>query len=136
MQQLGFLWSLPTSRGFPSLNLAQAVAISLSAVAEVERRRGLSDLGRGLMLSDEGLNPLSGSPLAVDEPATAGELALLMERARNYLKMIQWDSGTRMASTLSRIQNLLVRAAVTRREINMLHGMARNAMQKMAGGKP
>jgi tRNA C32,U32 (ribose-2'-O)-methylase TrmJ len=41
-----------------------------------------------------------------------------------------------MASTLSRIQNLLVRAAVTRREINMLHGMARNAMQKMAGGKP
>lgn len=133
MELPDFLWSLPTNPGFPSLNLAQAIAVSLAAVAEVERELGLAELGLGIAPSASTLNPLAGSPDPDDRPATNREVHELMRRFDALLRETGWPEGRGLTASLTKIRNVLSRAVLTRREANLLHGVARNALHRILG---
>jgi len=134
MEQMDFLWSLPTSPEFPSLNLAQAIGITLSAMAEAERQLGRSDLGTGLAPSTRALNPLGGSPDPADVPATASEVARLQFHMQVLMDATGWRDDRRTRGSLLKIRNLLSRARATQREVNLLHGLCRETLRTL--GKP
>jgi tRNA/rRNA methyltransferase len=140
MECLQYLWSLPTNPAFPSLNLAQALAVALAAVAESERQLGLSDLGIGIAPSPATLNPLADSPDPGDRPANHQELHTLMVRFETLLRLTGWDGRRRLIGSLGKIRNLFTRATITQREANLFHGIVRNANDRIVGrhapGKP
>lgn len=135
MEVPDLLWSLPTNPAFPSLNLAQAIAVSLAAVAEVERERGLAELGLGIAPSASTLNPLADSPDPDDQPATNRELQELMGRFEALLRETGWPEGKGLSTSVGKIRNVLTRAVLTRREANLLHGVTRNALHRVLGRK-
>lgn len=128
MEACDFLWSLPTHPKFPSLNLAQAVAVSLAGLAEAERQLGLGELGLGAMPSRRSLNVLAGSPAPGDCPATNDDLERLARHAERLMQRTGWEEGRRTQDCLSMLRNLLVRGGVTRKEVNLLHGICRQAI--------
>lgn len=123
MEQCNFLWSLPTSAKFPSLNLAQAIGITLASVAEAERQLGMNDLGLGLAPSESTLNPLAGSTDPQDQPATTEEFTRLFARIEDLMIKVGWPNETKLRLSMGRLQNILSRASATKREINTLHGL-------------
>ncbi|MCC5875993.1 MAG: hypothetical protein JJU11_07215 [Candidatus Sumerlaeia bacterium] len=133
MECMDFLWSLPTNPDFPSLNLAQAIAVSLAAVAESERLLGLTDLGRGIAPSTKTLNPLAGSPDPGDRLANNKEVHELMGRFEALLRVTGWEEGRRLTGSMGKIRNIFARAAMTQREASLFHGIARNAYDRIIG---
>lgn len=128
MEACDFLWSLPAQPDFPSLNLAQAIAVSLAGLAEAERIRGLAALDTGVMPSEKSLNPLAGAAGKDDVPATNEETRILLDRYRELMLRVGWMEGRRVADSLATVRNVLSRAGATRREVNLFHGIARQAM--------
>lgn len=127
LETCDYLWSLPTQQAFPSLNLAQAIGISLAAVAEAERQRGLAGLGTGVMPTARSLMPLAGSPAAEDQPATNHDVTLLMRRLRGLMLRTGWTDDRRLADSVRVVRNLFVRGRITRKEVNLIHGLARQS---------
>ncbi|HMZ52454.1 MAG TPA: TrmH family RNA methyltransferase [Candidatus Sumerlaeota bacterium] len=128
LERCDFRWSLPSDPDFPSLNLAQAIGVALCAVAEEERRRGLSQLGRGIAISSATLSPVAGSSDPGDRPATADELQHLAKHCEKLMTRIGWNKGRRMKGSLQKIRNVLARASATEREVNLLHGLCKQAL--------
>lgn len=133
MECMDFLWSLPTNADFPSLNLAQAIAVTLAAVAETERQLGMTELGRGIAPSAKTLNPLAGSPDPGDRPASNEEIHHLMGRFEALLLETGWGEGRRLTGSMGKIRNVFARAALTQREASLFHGIARNAHDRITG---
>jgi tRNA/rRNA methyltransferase len=131
MEACTHLWSLPTNPDFPSLNLAQAIGVTLSAVAEVERQLGLTDLGRGVAPSSRSVGPLAGGHEPGDQPATVHELDLLAENFRSLMQRTGWDEGRRLLSSLGKLRHVLARASATQREVNLFHGICRQALNAL-----
>lgn len=129
LETCDFLWSLPTQRAFPSLNLAQSIGIALAALAEVERERGLADLGTGVMPSKRALMPLAGSPAKEDGPATHEELSLVMKRLETLMLRTGWTDDRRLADSVRVLRNLFVRGNITKKEVALLHGLARQSLR-------
>lgn len=119
-----FLWSLPTNPDFPSLNLVQAIGIALAGLAEAERALPQGSLAP----SAKALNPLAGSPAPEDAPATNGELIHLGRSLLGLMTRTGWDEGRRTANTLAKLRNLFVRGRITRREVNLLHGLCKHTV--------
>lgn len=96
---------IPTSPGFPSLNLAQAVAISLafSLPFETPRRK------RG-----------RGEPVAPS--ATSKDLSLLRASLRSVLSAAGYAGRGRNAGVLAELESSLLRARLTRREATLWLG--------------
>lgn len=137
LESCDFLWSLPTQPDFPSLNLAQAIGISLAAVAEVERQQGLARLGRGLMPSDRALGPLAGARAEADQPATNAEYELLGERLSHLMRVTGWSDDRRVRDSVGRLRNVLTRGSATHREVNLLLGCFKHfagAIRRAGGG--
>lgn len=131
MEKCSFLWSLPTQQDFPSLNLAQAIGITLAAVAEAERRLGLAELGRGLAPSDQALNPLGGSRKQEDQPAELVEIDRMLARLEVLMKHIGWPEGRRLRNSVSKVRNLYIRGQITTREVAMFHGIYGQALDAL-----
>ncbi|MBI1289713.1 hypothetical protein GC173_00520 [bacterium] len=124
-----FRWSLPTNPDFPSLNLAQAAGVALSGVAEAERLLGLSEVGLGIAPSGKSLGPLTGMANGVDDqPPANEEVRLLEDHFRRLMLRTGWDDGRRLVGSLAKIRNVLLRANATRREVNLFHGICRQAI--------
>jgi tRNA/rRNA methyltransferase len=123
LEECDFLWSLPTNPDFPSLNLAQAIGITLSAVAEVERQLGMTELGMGIAPSSRSVSPLAGGGEPDDAPATHEELVRLKEHVRTLMLRTGWEEGRRLVGSLGKINHVLRRAGATRREVNLFHGL-------------
>lgn len=136
MECLDFLWSLPTNPAFPSLNLAQAIAVSLAAVAETERQLGMTDLGLGIAPSKATLNPLAGSPDPGDRPATNEEIHHLMGRFNALMREVGWEEGRRLTGSMGKVRNVFSRASLTQREAALFHGIVRNALGRITGKYP
>ncbi len=128
LERCDYRWSLPTDPDFPSLNLAQAIGITLAAVAEVERQRGLSQLGRGIAVSMATLNPLAGGHDPGDRPATADEIQHLTAHYEKLMTRIGWKVGRRMKGSIQKIRNVLARASATQREVNLMHGLCKQSL--------
>ncbi|CAN5249012.1 RNA methyltransferase [soil metagenome] len=126
LESLDFLWSLPTNTEFPSLNLAQAIGVALSGVAEAERQLGVTSLGRGLAKTPHSLNPMAGGES--DQPATQEELAHLGVHFRDLMLRTGWDDGRRTVGSLVKLRNLLARGRATQREVNLLHGICKQSI--------
>lgn len=131
LESCDFLWSLPTQQGFPSLNLAQAIGIALASVAEVERQRGLAELGRGLMPSDRSLSPLANPENPVDEPAVNRDYELLAEHLGRLMNATGWGEDRRVRDSVARVRNVLARGNATRREVNLLHGLCKHSLHAL-----
>jgi len=98
---------IPTSPAFPSLNLAQAVAIalafSLSSSFEAPRRR------RGNGGTDE-------------EPATARDVRRLLENMKATLSAAGYPGRGRNPQVIAEIDSFLKRGRPTAREVTLLLG--------------
>jgi len=127
LETCDFRWSLPSNPDFPSLNLAQAAGVALAAVAEAERQLGMSDLGRGLAPSERSLGVLAKDDEG-DAPPTNGELLLLEDHFRALMTRTGWEEGRRLTGSLAKIRNLLLRANATRQDVNLFHGICRQAL--------
>ncbi len=97
---------IPTSPGFPSLNLAQAVAIALASCSlpfEAPRRK-----------------PAAGGPL--EAPAPSKDLARLKESLRESLSAAGYAGRGRNAQVVAELEASLLRARLTRRETTLWLG--------------
>ncbi len=111
---------IPTDPAFPSLNLAQAVAIALALLAspsfeEPRRRRG-----------DEG---------ASDPPASARELSRLKGSLRVTLAAARYAGPGRNAGVVAELESSLLRARLTPREVTLWLG-ALAALGRSRQGAP
>jgi len=97
------VFTLPTSEEYPSLNLAQAVAL---AAWEVR-------LAAGLVKSTQRRKGLAAS----------GELEKLMEHMRHTLTVIGFLTQKNPELALADLRRLIARARPQSREIQMLHGI-------------
>ena len=97
---------IPTSPGFPSLNLAQAVAIALASCSlpfEAPRRK-----------------PAAADPH--EAPASSKELARLKESLRESLSAAGYAGRGRNAQVVAELEASLLRARLTRRETTLWLG--------------
>lgn len=126
LEACDFLWSLPTNPAFPSLNLAQSIAVALAGVGEAERHHGLAELGIGIMPTARSLNPLTGVVRdPVEQPATHEDMQLLGRHLSELMHRIGWREQRRAAESLNTLRNLFARGGVTRREVALLHGLCK-----------
>ncbi|HMX61864.1 MAG TPA: hypothetical protein PKD58_02225, partial [Candidatus Sumerlaeota bacterium] len=88
----------------------------------------LSQLGRGIAISSSTLSPVAGSSDPGDRPATADELQHLAKHCEKLMTRIGWNKGRRMKGSLQKIRNVLARASATEREVNLLHGLCKQAL--------
>lgn len=124
-----FLWSLPTNPDFPSLNLAQAIGVALSAVAEAERQLGIAGpVGIGIAPTEKSLNPLASLDREDHAPATTQDMILLGERIDTLMRETGWEDDTRVRSTVALVRNALVRGNATQRDVKALHGIFKHAL--------
>lgn len=124
LEQCDFLWTLPTSAQFSSLNLAQAIGITLAAVSEVERQFGGG--GAGKSPARRSLNPLAAGD---EHPATHEQMGLLLDHFEKLMTRVGWSGGKRMRGSLATLRNLLARASATQREVNLLHGLCNQSLR-------
>lgn len=110
LQECDLRLRIPTSPAFPSLNLAQAVAISLALASsslslpfEAPRRR------RGYVATEE-------------EPATSKELARLKESLRAALAAAGYAGRGRNAHVVAELESSLLRSRPTAREVTLWLG--------------
>lgn len=123
-----FLWSLPTNPAFPSLNLAQAIGITLAGVAEAERILAGREYGQGIAPSPRALNPLAGRADEQDDLATSEQLHALLDHFRRLMARTGWVEEARVTLSLGRLRNLFARAGMTLRDANLLHGVCHQAL--------
>jgi tRNA/rRNA methyltransferase len=97
---------VPTDPAYLSLNLAQAVAICL-----YELRAAWLDRG--------------GEPAAAEPPAPFAEQERMFGRLREALEAIHFLYGPKADALMHALRHLLVRARPTRREVELLFGLAR-----------
>jgi len=125
-----FLWSLPTSPDFPSLNLVQAVGIALAGMADAHRRVECTEDGLGLAPSRRALNPLAGGD-GDDAPATHEEILGLENHLRELMAATGWSADRRADNAVARLRNLLARGGATRNEVSILRGVCRRAIRQI-----
>lgn len=128
MERCSYLWSLPTNADFPSLNLAQAIGITLAAVAQAERELGVSELGIGLAPSEKTLNPLASSPALEDRPAAIEDIDRLSAHLRELMENTGWADEVQIKNSLAKFRNLFNRGNITKREVSLFHGIYRQAL--------
>lgn len=109
---------IPTSPEFPSLNLAQAVAIALASCLSPpfeapHRRRGSSDDS--------------------EEPAASNQLALLKKSLRRSLANSGYAGHGRNASVVAELESSLLRARPTAREVTLWLGALAALGRPLAG---
>ncbi len=97
-----YLINIPASADYPSLNLAQAVAIVLYQ-----------------------LTIATGSPPAVTEGAPFAEQERMFERLRAALEAVHFLYGPKADSLMHAVRHLIGRAQPTPGEVKILHGLAR-----------
>jgi TrmH family RNA methyltransferase len=100
---------VPTSPEHPSLNLAQAVLL----------------LAYELRLAILATPASGGAPGPPGGVTTAGEMEQALDDLRTALLAIGYLNPANPEAILAELRQLLVRAAVTRREVTLLRGMAR-----------
>jgi tRNA/rRNA methyltransferase len=110
-----YLVHIPTDPGYPALNLAQAVAISL-----YELRR--------LWLKSETNVPVSISPAPFEMQE------LMFTRLRSALEAIHFLYGPKADSLMHAVRHLIGRAQPTEMEIEVLLGLARQMAWFAASG--
>jgi len=96
------LINIPASPEYPSLNLAQAVAIVLYE------------------LSLTSLHPIMG-----EQPVTFDEQERMFERLRAALEAVHFLYGPKADSLMHAVRHLIGRARPTPGEVKILHGLAR-----------
>jgi len=99
------LMTIPANPDFPTLNLVQAVAITLAA-----------------LLRQEFVPPRSTDPL--DAPATDAEFDAALVHLERVLIETRFLEKTNPARVTSQIRNLLGRAVPSRREMAIVRGLA------------
>lgn len=94
--------TIPTDPGFASLNLAQAVGITLYELARLEA---------------------SPAPAADEEMPNQGELEELFIQMEETLSRIAFLNAARPDLRMNRFRRIYRKAALDRRELNLLRGM-------------
>ncbi len=125
MEACDFRWTLPTQKSFPSLNLAQAVAVSIAGLAEASSRLGHL---KKPMPTTKSLGTLEGGQGKLDLPANQENIQLLMSHFEELFLKTGWNNDTRTKSSLQKIRNVLARAVISQREANLFHGICKNAL--------
>ena len=100
---------IPADPGYPSLNLAQAVAVVAYELRRQWLKRGPADV------------PLPGS---ADAPATFHEQEILFERLRKSLAAVRFLWDHRADGLFHVIRHVIARARPTLKELKVLHGLA------------
>ncbi len=102
---------IPTSPEFPSLNLAQAVAISLAL-----------SLFPSVSLPFEAPRRRRGKNDDTEAPATSKQLALLKETLRRSLAAAGYAGRGRNAHVVAELESSLLRSGLTTREVTLWLG--------------
>lgn len=117
-----FRWRLPSDPEFPSLNLAQSVAVSIAMMAEARRRLGWVSNPLPRALPSNTIRA-AASDRPEDSPATQGELDRLTAHAEGTLPHLGFEEGTRLRKSLMMLLALAARGRITHREVQLLRGI-------------
>ncbi len=98
---------IPTDPGFPVLNLAQAIAISVALVADVVD---------------------SPPPTTLPEPADHASVEALMGHMEEALLAVGFLDPVNPTRILRKLRRLLGRAGATENEVAILHGICRQTL--------
>jgi tRNA/rRNA methyltransferase len=101
-----FLLHLPAAPDYPSLNLAQAVAISLYELFRLSQKRGTP-------------------PAAGEGPAPFAEQERMFAALRQALEEVHFLFGPKADALMHAVRHLIGRAQPTRQEVKLLFGLAR-----------
>lgn len=111
-------WKIPTDETGPSLNLAQAVAIALAGVAQIEDRAHPHE-----------------PDASAEAPATLDEVHGLIEHLDRVMEASNFERGRPRSQPLDAMRRAASRAHLTRSEVRTLRGVCRRVLNAILGNE-